>query len=279
MTRMTRRWKTSLQAGAFVAGIAVATLGAVPAAYAAVPANDSVSHPTVITAVPTVIKQNTSGATRPSTDPGCVGHASVWYSFTPSTTLTARVVTLGTAYDAMLAIFRGQAVNSARIACADDTFDDMQAGAQVTFQARTRYLIAVSNYWGGGGPTVLTLYRPTTLQVANVAITSAVAGKVSGYLVVTGTMRCTNPSNAAVGISVSQMAKRHVARGYAELWVSNTGVDAAIGWSATIETDTGYAFTPRLAAAMTVDVWAFDGWRSVSPTFVLYPTVTAGVGV
>lgn len=254
-----------------------ATLGLVPAARAATPpTNDRVTSPTVITAVPTTITQNTQGATRARTDPDCVGEASVWYSFTPRTTTTVRLVTVGTEYDSLLAVYRGTATEANNIACGDDEIL-FNAAVQVRLAAGTRYLIAVSSY-ESGGPTRLSVYAPAALKVSELAVQSAVAGQVSGQLFLTGTIRCSNPSVADVTIAVSQLVRRRVARGSAEIFPL-VCLNTTNTWHVAIDTETGYAFRPRSPAAVSVyaDVW--DGWQGASPSITVYPQLTPGRGI
>jgi hypothetical protein len=257
-----------------VIACAMVAFGAAPAAQAAPPTNDSVTSPTVISAVPSTITQDTTHATHANSDPKCVLAASVWYRFKPATTVTARVVTLGTTYPAILAIFRSRATNQNLVACSGFRIDE-QAGAKVRFVAGNQYLIALSRCCGpssGGGPTTLTLYKPATLQVKDLAITSVEVGQVSGKLFVEGTVRCTTPSVAYLTVRVSQADGDHVASATGRRWF-DACTNETLTWKMTVY-PSNWAFAPG-PAAFDLQFDARDGWQEIIPDPTLYPTIVA----
>lgn len=270
---MMLRRRICVAAGGVLVALAAGTLAAAPAAYAAPPANDSVAHPQVISAVPAAIQQNTKGATHASSDPKWVGGASVWYRFTPATAVTARVVTFGSSYATMVAVFRGRAINANRIASGGSR-------VAVSFRAGVRYLIAVSsrNIRFGGGSLTLTLYQPRAPQVS-AAVTSVVAGQVSGKLFLTGTIGSNNPSQWYLYVEVDQQVGDHVVYGAAEMYGTSAGLDQQQTWTMTIYSGTGWAYAPDQPAAVEVYVSMSDGWRSVHTDSTSNITITAGPGM
>jgi hypothetical protein len=187
-----------------------------------------------------------------------------------------RVVTVGTSYDSVLAIFRGTPTDRHRIVCNDDRVG-LQAGAQARFVAGTTYLIAVSRLgpaWLHGGPTTLTLYKARPLAVTGFNIIKVVAGELSGRLFATGQFRCTNPAGVLVDVTASQKVGGHVAQASGETFLAACA-GRPVTWTSTLFVTNGWAFTPGRAA---VDVAADsdDGWtESTFDAPTMYPIVVA----
>src|SRR3712207_3140725 len=141
--RTYRRRVGAVAIGALLASSGV-VVGAAPPSYATAPSNDSIANARVITGIPTQIVQRTRAAS-PSVNDGdqCVGGDSVWYRFDPSTTITGRIITLGSNYDTNLTVFSGPRASRTTVACSDDAIGDASA-VEVEFLAGTTYWIAVS---------------------------------------------------------------------------------------------------------------------------------------
>src|SRR5262245_16929646 len=119
---MSRRTRHRLVLAATVLGVLAGTMAALPTTAAATvaPANDSIRHASVISDLPASFSQSTRGATAGRYDGRCVQGASVWYRFTPERTVTGRVVTIGSNYDTVLAVFRGPRADRTLLRCNDD---------------------------------------------------------------------------------------------------------------------------------------------------------------
>ena len=91
-------------------------------ALAAPPGNDDFDNATAISSLPFSDALDTTQATTASDDPDCVGNAhSVWYSFTPSTTMVVIGDTFGSDYDTTLSAYTGSRGSLTQIACNDDS--------------------------------------------------------------------------------------------------------------------------------------------------------------
>jgi hypothetical protein len=257
-----RRRVSALVVGALLATSGFVVGAALPA-YAAPPTNDSIANARAITGIPTRIVQATREATSSADDGQCVGGASVWYRFRPTTTSTGRVVTIGSDFDTMLAVFRGPRASRTLVACNDDAAN-VASAVQVRFVAGATYWIAVSACCGAsavGGRSVLTLYRPRPAAMT-VSLGSVETGTVSGRLFASGTVRCATPSVASVAVTVSQRVGTFVARGTGFVDVPLCD-STAVSWAVQIDSETAVAFRAG-TASVTVRVDSSDGFSPVA---------------
>lgn len=248
---------------AVVAGLVLATSGAVVGAAGpatgAPPGNDTIENALDLTGIPTRVVQNTREADAEAGDGRCVRGDSVWYRFRPTTTSTARVVTVGSDYDTILAVFRGSRADRTRIACNDDAVG-LASATELELEAGARYWIAVSACCSNsavGGRTVLTLYFPRP-AAATATLGSADTGAVSGRLFASGTMRCATPSVAAVTVTVSQRVGISVARGTNLVELPLCGPSPR-PWTVQVDSETGVAFQEDVAS-VTVLLETADGF-------------------
>ena len=249
---------------------------AVPA-HAAAPANDSIAGAKRLTTVPSRFVHHSGEATADPTDGECVQGASVWYRYRPTTTSTVRVVTFGSDYDTVLAVFRGGQANRTLLGCNDDVVNELStlaSAVRVRFVAGRTYFIAVSaccDRSAAGGRGVLTVYRDRRSGVRT-SIDSVETGEVSGRVFASGTTACDTPSVAEVDVTVSQRVGDHVARG-----TGVVGIDycspVATPWRIAIDSETGWAFQPG-TAAVTADSFSDDAFSFVSRS----RTMNAAVG-
>ncbi|MGZ5400718.1 MAG: hypothetical protein ACXWDM_11975 [Nocardioides sp.] len=257
---------------ALTVGVLLATSGAVVAAtlpaYGAPPGNDSIANARTITGIPTRIVQDTREASPSADDGECVFGDSVWYRFRPTTTRTGRVVTIGSTFDSVLAVFRGPRDRRTLVACSDDAVG-LDAAAQVRFTTGTRYWIAVSaccRASAAGGGSVLTLYRPRpAATTVSLDLDSVETGAVSGRIFASGTVSCNTPSSvAAVSVTVSQRVGTFVARGtgFADVPLCDR---TARSWSVQVDSETAIAFQEGVAS-VTVGGDSFDGFSSTTTT-------------
>lgn len=251
---------TVIAAGALLAASGVA-VGGPPPAHAAPPGNDSIVDARAIAGVPTRIVQNTRGATSSRDDGECVAGASVWYRFRPTATSTARVVTIGSRFDTVLAVFRGPRASRTLLKCNDDALG-LDSAVQVRFREGVRYWIAVSaccRRSATGGRSVLTLYHPRP-AAATATLASVETGTVSGRIFASGAVRCATPSEARVRVTVSQRLGDFVARGSGAADVGLCGPRVR-PWAVAVDSETGIAFQEGVAS-VTVRARTFDGFDS-----------------
>jgi hypothetical protein len=271
LARRLRRKFTVVVSPLLVAGAAAAP------AYAAAPANDSITTPTRVRTVPQRFDQDNSDATAERSDGGCVRGASVWYRYEPTTTARVRVVTFGSDYDTVLAVYQGRRSNRTLVSCSDDLENvlfSVASAARVRFVAGETYLVAVSaccNRRAPGGHGALTLYRGGQPGV-HTTFGSVKTGEVSGRLFIDGTTTCDTPSASAVEVRASQRVGDHVARGDGLVEMDGCGAEAT-AWRLTIDTETGWAFQEGKASLHAAS-FTDDGFEFASDQ----QTLTADVG-
>jgi hypothetical protein len=115
----------------------------------------------VVTAVPTSLVVDSSGATTQTADPtptcAPVRTKSVWYRYVPSANGTAAVSTVGSSYDTVLAAFTGGPPGVfSEVACNDDS-GGLQSTINLTVAAGTTYYFMVSAFLGDGGLTLFNM--------------------------------------------------------------------------------------------------------------------------
>jgi hypothetical protein len=226
---------------------------------AAPPPNDLITSPTRITGIPFTSSQDTRQATRSPDDGRCVSQASVWYRYRPATTGWARVVTVGSDHDTVLAVFRGTRNNRTLVRCDDDGVG-LQSATSLRFVAGQTYWVALSSCCGAsatGGRAELRLYRGRAADVS-ATIDAVESGGVSGRLALSGTITCTTPSLGAVEVTVSQRNGDQVARGYQILELDFCGPDP-VPWRVVVDSDTGWAFLDG-RAVVEATAFSFDGF-------------------
>ena len=123
------------------------------------PANNCFSTATGISSRPYSNSQSTSGATLESGEPrpcGSIG-ATVWYTWTPTTSGTYTVDTSGSSYDTVLAIYTGSSLTGLTSrGCNDDiSTSDLDSRLTLSFTAGTTYRIQAGGYNGATGTLVL----------------------------------------------------------------------------------------------------------------------------
>jgi len=243
------------------AGGLVAT-GLAAAAHAAPPVNDAPSGALVIPAVPAVLEADTREATSEAVERSCVYGRSVWYRYTPTETAELRISTVGSSYDTVLAVYSGARSPQKRIACDDDSAR-LQSAVRPRLVAGQRYWIAASRCCSRtrpGGDLDLRLSPGTEPAEVTAAVTGATAGSVSGSLRVTGTVECATASVVDVSLTVRQRVDEAIASGWGYRFLRLCTTEART-WTARIDSDTGWAFRPGLAAVQ-VAARARDGFAS-----------------
>jgi hypothetical protein len=147
------RW---LAAFAFASSISVT--------QAQAPANDAFANAAILSGTTNVVTGSNVGASAESSEPSHAGNvpsASVWWTWIAPDSGTAVVQTLGSAFDTVLAVYTGDAVNALALVAAND--DEAGLGTSLlTFPAvqGTAYHIAVDGYQGANGSVRLGVRLP-----------------------------------------------------------------------------------------------------------------------
>jgi hypothetical protein len=240
------------------------TLGLIAAglstpAYAVPPPNDAASTSTTIPAVPATLEADTREATRDATVRRCVEGHSVWYRYTPSVASRVKIVTIGSNFDTVLAVYQGRSSPRDLVACNDDAAG-LQSAVRPSLEAGRTYWLAMSSCCRRrGGDLVLRLYEGGTPGV-RVTVDRATSGAISGRLRVWGTVACDTPSFALVGVVASERVGEGVARGHRRTSVQEC-LSEPVEWTARIDSSTGWAFAPG-TAAIEVAAVGLDGSRA-----------------
>jgi hypothetical protein len=164
------------------------------------PANDNFANAQVISGNSGTVTGSNVGATKEPGEPnhaGNAGGASVWYRWTPSTSGSATIDTIGSNFDTLLAVYIGSAVNSLTLIASNDDIGGGNLQSRVTFSATagTTYSIAVDGYGGATGNITLNWSLTTT---TNRILTVAGAGTGNGTVTATG-ISCTITAGSTSG--------------------------------------------------------------------------------
>lgn len=118
-------------------------VGITSPARAAVPSNDGLGSATSATGIGFSDSVNVSRATVGPGDPtNCSNSASVWYTYTPSTTETINVNTIGSTYETRLGVYTGTRGALTKVACR--AFDYQRwAALDLQVEAGTKYWFMV----------------------------------------------------------------------------------------------------------------------------------------
>jgi subtilisin-like proprotein convertase family protein len=128
----------------------------------------------------------TINATKESGEPNHAGNSgghSVWYFWTAPGNTTVVVDTVGSSFDTLLAVYRGNSVNALTTVASNDDIASGNLQSRVTFTpvAGTTYRIAVDGYGGASGGIVLTLSQiPSNDNFAFCEFTGGASGLVTG---------------------------------------------------------------------------------------------------
>jgi hypothetical protein len=173
-----------------------------PTAFAAGPANDRISNPVVIDAIPASVRVDTTHATSSHSDPGyCFGPemgpdpATVWFSYTATTTGPLGATTFGSDYPTTLYIGTPTRNGFDQLICGE-TSRSLQSAVRFEATAGVTYLFAVgagSSSDGRGGNLVFNLDVGPPTQVVDVTLDPH--GTIERQNVIFhGTTSCTAPT-------------------------------------------------------------------------------------
>lgn len=244
MTRIT----SARSAGAFILCVAAgATLALLAPAYGDPPTNDDIKSATRTSTEPSSVGFDTTEATADPTDGRCVGDHSVWFRFVPTTSHRMRVTTAGSKFDTRLAVFRGPRNDRRLVDCDDDRGPGNSAADSFGVREGERYWIAISSSREPqrGGQAVLTIGRNGT-PGAEIDVTGARSGEVSGRFYIDGTITCSTPSEVSLAGAATQRVGDATARGLGRKAIRRCH-DEPIEWTIAVDSATGWAFAPGSA--------------------------------
>jgi hypothetical protein len=151
------------------------------------PANDSFTNAQVLpAALPQSILANNYCATTEPGEPWIYnvrGGASIWFSWTPSTSQVVNLTTLGSDFATLLAVYTGNSISTMSQVAANNNIGNGILQSAVTFSAvaGTDYKITVDGVNGAQGTIQLNFNAPPNDMFANCQQISGLSGTTSGY--------------------------------------------------------------------------------------------------
>src|SRR5439155_60285 len=161
-------------------------------AASSAPANDLFVNAQTLSGASGAVTGSNANATKESGEPNHAGNAgghSLWYYWTAPTTDPATIQTVGSAFDTLLAVYTGSAVNALSAVASNDNIDTGNLQSRVTFTpvAGTVYRIAVDGFNGASGNLSLAWSQtptppppPANDAFANAQSISGTSGSVTG---------------------------------------------------------------------------------------------------
>jgi hypothetical protein len=200
-----------------VAAFAVALVVVAPAA-AAQPVNDTFGGAVTIGALPFTTTLDTTEATTDADDveanADCdapATDASVWYAFTPTSTLDVFVDASASSYAAGLLVVTGAPGSFTLVEC------DAFALAFSATANQTYYVLAFDFENGTGGTLDLSVFEFVPPEASSITVEPvASVEQRPGIVTVTGTATCSNADEAFVFVDVSQPVGRFTITGFGD---------------------------------------------------------------
>jgi len=122
---------------------------------------DDFSAPKIINSIPFMdVNLNTASATTAVDDPSIAncgagkGYASIWYAYTPTTSGTVYLDTLGSNYNTLLAVWTGTRGNLSPVTCNNDAYGTVQSATALNVSAGVTYYIEIVHYAASTPPQV-----------------------------------------------------------------------------------------------------------------------------
>jgi hypothetical protein len=193
-------------------------LQAAPTVLAAAPSNDDFNAAVPFSALPYDATADTTDATSDPDDPfpSCTPPTShtVWYAFTPSSTVDVTANTFGSDYDTTLSVWTGTRTALSEVACNDDS-GSLQSRVGFTAVSGTTYFLMVGSFCSlifcgfesPGGSLVLHVGPlPPPLQLS-LSINRQGQVSASGVATIHGTITC---SREALGVRIIGTIRQQV---------------------------------------------------------------------
>jgi hypothetical protein len=261
MTSITRHRRGSL---ALAAALVLAAASVTPVA-AAVPDNDGIGSPRLVSELPYIDgPYDTTEATTGLTDPGFChdpsagpDRATVWYSFTPVDAGTYIADTFNSDYDTTLYVGTPDGSGGIDVIdCIDDSVG-LQSAVVWPASAGATYLIMVGTCCGpgigGGGSLELHVDVAPPSPAIELTIAQRNSFTRSGLAIISGTIACENAQFGAIEVQLEQRVGRVLLlRGSGEAFVEPCTSDPT-PWSITVGSEDGKFAGGRAA----LEVFAF----------------------
>lgn len=200
------------------------------------PSNDEFGTPAVLPSFPYTITEDVTTATAAPDDPNCFSNTqSVWFAFTPRTSMRLEVNTLGSNYDTVLSVHTGTRGSLTQLGCNDDAFGVLQSRVRFDAAAGTTYYFMVGTLFSpvAGARLVFNLLPapPPFTFSASVAQFGSVTPS-SGAVTLSGTVQCSSPTYVTVNGQLKQVRGQVPVNGYWNVFVPCDGVTP---WSTTVQ--------------------------------------------
>lgn len=176
-------------------------------ARAVVPVNDTCAAPAIIPSLPFAATLDTVDATVDSGEPthSCGGLAAdnrtVWYRLTRASSATIVVDTVGSAFDTVVAVFRGSCGTPSEVVCNDDAVG-LQSRAAFPIAAGETVLIGVGGFAGERGQLQLHVDEVPKHPCSVVDASGDTLGVGATQLDVTSFSVCERPGANAVDVTL-----------------------------------------------------------------------------
>ena len=175
------------------------------------PTNDDFAAAEVIPSIPFTDTKDTREATTAPDDPNCVNDgATVWYQFTPTSTIRINANTFGSNYDTGLSVYIGTPADLTQIACNDDAGGTLQSSVTFEAEAGTTYFFMVGAFFQGlGGDLVFNVVvAPPPLEVDLTIDPVGSVNGATGVATIRGTVTCSRPALVEVSGELRQRKGR-----------------------------------------------------------------------
>ena len=249
------------------------------------PINDNFADAIVLSGTSGQVTGSNVAATKETgepNNPASNGGASVWWSWTATTTENVTINLSGSSYDTILAVYTGTAVNALTLIASDDDSGDGTT-SKLTFAATSgiTYKICVDGYGGATGSIVLT-WNTASICLLSATIASAAAMPNAGQMWSNWIFLSATPASAAAitGVLWSSVlwlsatpASASAMTNLGVLWRNPVYLETTIASASAM---TGEVYLPILYLATTI-VATSEMITIGIVVFYVYPTATIEV--
>jgi len=256
--------RTIFKAGLMLLALLAPIAYNIPTAQAEASPNDDFDSASSISALPYTASLNTSEAATAGDDPYCYGQGpTVWYAFTPATSLRVEANTFGSNYDTTLSVYTGTRGGLNQIACNDDT-GSLQSRVRFDATAGQTYFFMVGAYSSGsGGDLTLSvseappLPAPLTVDLAINRIGSV--NRQSGHATISGTVTCSRLAYVNLnGMLRQKVGRVNVINGWLYTYIACEGQTP---WSVTVASDNSNLQFTMGPATAALSAFVYDSER------------------